>query len=218
MFDLYTHGTPNGYKATIALEELGFAYDAHTVDPRGGLTDLKLLRMNPNAKIPILYDQETDTSVYESGAILLYLANKSGRLFPGTDSPKDYADGLQKLFFASAWLGPMFGQRMQYAFFTEETVPHAIRRYENEGRRTTEVAQTMLGHQEWFLDWGYSVVDIALFCWLEVAKKAGYVPEDEFGPLLAWMDRMRARPAVAKGLTVPVDRSKMPLPPRKTVA
>lgn len=216
MFDLYTHATPNGYKPTIALEELGLPYEAHTVDSRGGL-DERLLAMNPNGKIPILYDRERDVSVYESGAILLYLAKVSGQLFPPESELPAHADGLQKLFFASAWLGPMFGQRMQYAFFEPKTHEHGIRRYENEAHRTTGVAETMLGTREWFLEWGYSVVDIALFCWLHTANTVGYVPEDEFPRLRAWMERMEVRPAVAKGLTIPMRRSDLPMPRRKVL-
>ena len=217
MFDLYTHATPNGYKPTIALEELGLPYAVHTLDSRGGIVDPALLAMNPNGKIPILHDRERDLSVAESGAILLYLAKLSGRLFPSEEDLSAWSDGLHKLFFASAWLGPMFGQRMQYAFFEEETVAHGIRRYESEGRRTTAVAETMLGEREWFLDWGYSIVDIALFCWLHTAGTVGYVPEDEFPRLRAWMARVEARPAVTKGLGIPMRRSDLPMPPRKTV-
>ena len=216
MFDLYTHATPNGYKPTIALEELGLPYEVHTVDSRSGL-DERLLAMNPNGKIPILYDRERDVSVYESGAILSYLAKVSGKLFPSEGDLAAHADGLQKLFFASAWLGPMFGQRMQYAFFEPETHEHGIRRYETEAHRTTGVAETMLGTSEWFLEWGYSVVDIALFCWLHTANTAGYVPEDEFPRLRAWMERTEARPAVAKGLTIPMRRSDLPMPRRKVL-
>lgn len=217
MFDLYTHGTPNGYKIAIALEELGLPYEAHVVDPRGGGVDPSLRAMNPNGKIPILFDRGRNISIYESGAILLYLAKVSGRLFPSEQDLPAHADGLQKLFFASAWLGPMFGQRMQYAFFEEETVPHAVRRYEKEGARTTAVAQDMLGDQEWFLPSGYSIVDIALFSWLFIADLAGYAPESEFPTLKAWMARVGARPAVHKGLGVPVRRSDMPMPPKKVL-
>lgn len=218
MFDLYTHATPNGYKATVALEELGMPYDAHMVDSRGGIKDPKLLAMNPNAKIPILHDRETDISVYESGAILMYLATKSGQLFPAQSDEKAHFDGVQKLFFASAWLGPMFGQRMQYAFFEKGTHVHGIQRYEREGKRTTGVAEEMLGKQEWFLSWGFSIVDIALFCWLYVADLAGYVDAGDHPKLRAWMDRCLARPALAKGITIPVDRADLPMPPRKVVA
>ena len=217
MFDLYTHATPNGYKPTIALEELGLPYEAHTVDSRGGIKDKLLLAMNPNGKIPILHDRKRDVSIYESGAILLYLAQVSGKLFPSKNDLANQADGLQKLFFASAWLGPMFGQRMQYAFFEPETHEHGIRRYENEAHRTTGVAETMLGENEWFLDWGYSIVDIAMFCWLHTANTVGYVPEDEFPRLRAWMERVEARPAVAKGLTIPMNRSDLPMPPKKVL-
>ncbi|MEM9840887.1 MAG: glutathione S-transferase family protein [Pseudomonadota bacterium] len=217
MFDLYTHATPNGYKPTMALETLGLTYETHTIDSRGGITDPTLLAMNPNAKIPILFDRERQISVYESGAILLYLAKISGALFPPEEDLAAHADGLQKLFFASAWLGPMFGQRMQYAFFEEGVQAHGIRRYEREGHRTTHVAQDMLGEAEWFLPMGFSIVDIAIFAWLHTANLVGYVPEDAFPTLRAWMARVETRPAIAKALTIPMDRRDLPMPPRKVV-
>ena len=219
MIDLYTHTTPNGYKITIALEELGLPYEAHTVNIREGAQfDSAIVAMNPNAKIPIVRDRETGVTVYESSAILLYLADKAGRLFPSKDETEAYWDGIQKLTFAAASIGPMFGQRMHFSYLAPETVPYGIERYETEGERLHGVLDAMLDGQDWLLDWGYSVVDIAVFGWVMLAEKIGYVDGAKHPNLAAWTRRMNAREAVRKGLTVPDSVDPSRLPPHKLQA
>ena len=217
MFDLYTHATPNGYKVTIALEELGLEYAAHAVDLRRGEQFApEILAMNPNAKIPILVDRDAGITVYESNAILLYLAERTGRLFPARRESAAWWDGVQKLFFGAASIGPMFGQRMHFSYLAPETVPYGIRRYEAEGERLERVLETMLGDRDYLLGPEYSIVDIAAFGWVMTAFMAGYLPSEATPRLNAWHGRVAGREAVRKGLTVPVARDGSEMPPRKT--
>ncbi|SLN71736.1 Disulfide-bond oxidoreductase YfcG [Roseivivax jejudonensis] len=215
MFDLYTHATPNGYKVSIALEELGYVYSVHPIYlSKGQQFEAAVREKNPNAKIPILVDRERDVTIYESQAILLYLAQRSGQLFPDQSEPASYWDGMQKLFFASASIGPMFGQRMHFSFLAPETVPYGIRRYEAEGDRLMEVCDSMLSGREYFLGEQYSIVDIAVYGWIKIAVAAGYTLA-ETPNLLAWFDRVDARRAVRKGLEVPARMDPSRLPRRK---
>ena len=217
MIDLHTHTTPNGYKITIALEELGLEYTAHPVDVRAGEQFApEIVAMNPNAKIPILVDREAGVTVYESSAILLYLAEKTGRLFPSRDDAAAYWDGVQKLVFAAASIGPMFGQRMHFSYLAPETVPYGIRRYETEAERLQQILETMLEGRDYLLGAEYSIVDIAVFGWTMTAFMVGYLPGETTPNLNAWHERIAAREAVKRGLTVPAARDASGMPPRKT--
>ena len=218
MLDLYTHATPNGYKISIALEELGLPYAVHTVNMREGEQFTpEILAMNPNAKIPILKDGETGMTVYESNAILLYLADKTGQLFPSRESGAAYWEGVELLFFQAASVGPMFGQRFHFAFLAPETVPYGIRRYDAEGARLHGVMNALLAGRDYFLGDTYSIVDITHFGWVHAAAMSGE-DLDSHPNLKAWLDRVAARPAVKKGLTVPMARDASQMPPRKQAA
>lgn len=217
MLDLYTHSTPNGYKISIALEELGLDYTAHKVDISAGEQFApEMLSRNPNARIPILVDNSTGITVYESSAILLYLAEKSGRLFPSRDEQTAYWDAHQRLIFASASVGPMFGQRMHFSYLAPETVPYSITRYENECARLQNVLNTMLEGHTYFTGNDFSIVDIAMFGWVHVAQMVGYLPDDGTPALNAWYSRVLERPGVQRGLAVPETKDTTHMPPRKS--
>lgn len=204
MLKLYAHGSPNPHKVSIALEELGLPYETQIVDiPNGEQFSPQFIQLNPNSKVPVLVDEETGQTLYESNAILLYLAEKTGRLFP-TD-PKQHWKGLQLLFFQAASIGPMFGQRAHFSLFAPDKPSYAVERYQKEGDRLTNVLESVLTGREYFLN-DYSIVDIAHFSWLWCSTHQGFSIQS-YPNLSAWFDRIAARPAVQKGVTVP-----LPLP------
>jgi GSH-dependent disulfide-bond oxidoreductase len=197
MIDLYTENTPNGYKISICLEELNLPYTVKVVNVRQGEQfKEEFLALNPNAKIPVIVDHETGQTVFESCAILLYLAEKTGQLMP-----KNRWEAIQWLFFQAASIGPMFGQQAHFAFFAPEKIPYAIDRYSKENQRLFGVLEGRLQKRDYICD-EYSIVDIAHFGWLYTAKRMGFSFEP-FPKLAAWCDRIAARPAVAKGITIP---------------
>lgn len=205
MITLYAHGSPNPHKVSIALEELGLPYEAKVVDIWSGEQfgpDFQAI--NPNGKVPAIVDHETGRIVYESNAILLYLAEKGGKLIP-TD-PDERWEAIQLLFFQAASVGPMWGQRAHFSLFAPEKPPYAVERYVNEGERIEAVLDGLLAGHEYFLSSGYSVVDIAMFGWAWCAHHQGFAIDDHPN-LKAWFDRVAARPAVQKGVVTP-----LPLP------
>jgi GST-like protein len=205
MITLYAHGSPNPHKVSIALEELGLSYQTRIVDIWNGEQQLPdFLELNPNGKVPIIVDSDTGQTIFESNAILLYLAEKEGRLFP-TSGP-ERIEGLQLLFLQAASVGPMWGQRAHFSLFAPDKLPYPIERYEAEGRRIEAVLDALLGERDHFLASGYSIVDITMFGWAWCAHHQGF-PFDAHPRLQAWFDRVAARPAVAKGVVTP-----LPLP------
>ncbi len=210
MFTLYSHGSPNGHKITIALEELQLPYEVHQTNVFAGEGQTsEFLSVNPNGKIPVIKDTETGQIITESNAILLYLANKAGKLMP--TEPTEYWRGIELLFFQASTIGPMFGQRAHFTIMASETVPYAMKRYVEEGERLYKLLDEFLMGREYFLN-DYSIVDIAHFGWLFTAVHMGF-SFDKYPNLKAWYDRVGARPAVQKGVTIP---SGLPtLPPRK---
>lgn len=200
MLTLYTHNTPNGHKIAIALEELGLAYRLVRVNVHAGAQFAPdFVQMNPNAKVPVLADDETGVTLAESNAILLYLAEKTGRLMPVDAAGR--AKLLELLFFQAASIGPMFGQRAHFALFAPEQVDYAIARYDAEGDRLYGVLEAYLGQKDWLLD-GYSIADIAVFGWVNAIIAMG-LGVAGYPVLAAWVDRMLARPAVVRGLAIP---------------
>ncbi|WP_372778170.1 glutathione S-transferase family protein [Litorivivens sp.] len=200
MIELYTAATPNGWKASIALEELGLPYElkAIALDKNEQKTP-EFLAINPNGRIPAIIDRDADITVFESGAILQYLAEKTGKLMP-TD-PKGKYSVIQWLMFQMGGVGPMQGQaNVFYRYFPEKIQP-AIDRYQHETRRLYEVLDGRLKGRDWLAD-DYSIADIANFTWVHVHFWAG-VEVEGLDNLQAWMERMRVRPAVQKGLNVP---------------
>ncbi len=201
MIDLYTAPTPNGYKVSICLEELSMPYEVHVVNILAGEQKKpEYLKLNPNGRIPTIVDRdEDDFAVFESGAILIYLAEKAGRLLP-TDR-KGRSRVIQWLMFQMAGIGPMMGQaNVFYRYFPEKIQP-AIDRYQNECRRLFEVLDRRLGENEWLAD-DYSIADIATWPWVRTYKWSG-VRIDGLDNLKRWMDAMAARPACQKGIEVP---------------
>jgi len=201
MIDLYTAATPNGHKISIALEELGLPYVVHHLDL--GRLDQKtpeFLRINPNGRVPAIVDRaEGDFAVFESGAILIYLAEKTGRLMPR--DPKGRSLVIQWLMFQMAGIGPMMGQaNVFYRYFPEKLQP-AIDRYHGEVRRLFAVLDGRLADHE-YLAGDYSIADIANWAWVRGHDWSG-VPIDRFRNLSRWVAQLAARPACIRGIEVP---------------
>ena len=201
MIDLYTAATPNGHKISIALEELGLPYTVHHLDL--GRLDQKtpeFLRINPNGRVPAIVDRdEDDFAVFESGAILIYLAEKTGRLMPR--DPKGRSLVIQWLMFQMAGIGPMMGQaNVFYRYFPEKLQP-AIDRYHGEVRRLFAVLDGRLADHE-YLAGEYSIADIANWAWVRGHDWSG-VPIDRFRNLSRWVAQLAARPACIRGIEVP---------------
>jgi GST-like protein len=204
MIELYTFTTPNGRKVSIALEELGLPYTTKVVDLfKGEQFKPEFLAINPNNKIPAIVDHDVPggLKLFESGAILIYLAEKTGRLLP-TD-PVRKAEAMQWLMFQMGGAGPMFGQLTYFLRFASEKVPHAIERYRNESLRILGVVDRHLQSHD-YLASEYSVADIALYPWVVVTKD--YFPDLFTGSMMGvpqWLARVGSRPAVQRGMKVP---------------
>ncbi|KRW59806.1 glutathione S-transferase family protein [Pseudomonas sp. TTU2014-080ASC] len=201
MIDLYTAATPNGYKASIALEELQLPYTLHVLsfDKREQKSP-EFLKINPNGRIPAIVDRsEGDFAVFESGAILLYLAEKTGQLMP-TDV-KGRSRVIQWLMFQMGGVGPMQGQANVFYRYFPEKLQAAIDRYQHETRRLYEVLDGRLGESE-FLAGDYSIADIATFPWVRTHEWAG-VSVEGLEHLQRWLAEIAARPAVQRGLQAP---------------
>ena len=201
MIDLYTAATPNGHKVSIALEELGLPYELHVLDlARGVQKEPWFLAINPNGRIPAIVDRDAeDFAVFESGAILLYLAEKTGKLLP--QDPKRRSQAIQWLMFQMGGVGPMMGQANVFYRYFPEKIPAAIERYQKEGRRLFEVLDGHLAHHEYLAD-EYSIADIATWPWVRIHDWSG-ISIEGLVHLQAWMARMEARPACQKGITIP---------------
>jgi GSH-dependent disulfide-bond oxidoreductase len=204
MIDLYTAATPNGHKVSIALEELELPYTVHPVDLIAREQKRpEFLAMNPNGRIPVIVDRAAgDFVVFESGAILIYLAEQTGKLMP-TD-PKGRSVVMQWLMFQMGGVGPMMGQANVFFRYFPEKLPAAIERYQNESRRLFEVLDTRLARAEWLAD-SYSIADIANWAWVRTHEWSG-VSTDGLAHLQRWMAALAARPACQKGILVPPPR------------
>ncbi|MDO2947946.1 glutathione S-transferase N-terminal domain-containing protein [Aeromonas simiae] len=201
MIDLYTAATPNGFKVSIALEELGLPYNVIPLD-LSALEQKKpeFLAINPNGRIPAIVDRDNDDfAVFESGAILIYLAEKSGKLLP--QDPKRRSQALQWLMFQMGGVGPMMGQANVFYRYFPEKIPAAIERYQKEGRRLFEVLDGHLAHHEYLAD-EFSIADIAAWPWVRIHDWSG-ISIEGLVHLQAWMARMAARPACQRGITIP---------------
>ena len=193
MIDLYTAGTPNGHKISIALEELALPYELHVLDLAAQQQkEPWFLAINPNGRIPAIVDREADDfAVFESGAILIYLAEKTGRLLPA--DVKGRSRVIQWLMFQMGGIGPMMGQaNVFYRYFPEKIQP-AIDRYQGEVRRLFEVLDGRLAGNA-YLAGDYSIADIANWCWVRTHKWSG-VSVEGLPHLQRWLDAMKARPA-----------------------
>lgn len=201
MIDLYTAATPNGHKVSIALEELGLPYDLHVLSfDRKEQKTPEFMRINPNGRIPAIVDRDNDDfAVFESGAILVYLAEKTGQLMPS--DVKGRSRALQWLMFQMGGVGPMQGQANVFFRYFPEKLPGAISRYQNETRRLYEVLDGRLGEAE-YLAGDYSIADIATFPWVKIHDWSG-VSLDGLTHLQRWLDAIDSRPAVQRGLARP---------------
>ncbi len=201
MIDLYTAPTPNGHKASVTLEELDVPYETHAVNlGENEQKEERFLALNPNGRIPVIVDRdEDDFAVFESGAIMIYLAEKAGRLLPG--DPRRRSRTIQWLMFQMGGIGPMMGQANVFFRYFPEKLQPAIDRYQHESRRLFEVLDRRLGESEWLAD-EYSIADIANWCWVRTYRWSG-VPVDGLVHLRRWLDAMKERPACRRGVEVP---------------
>ena len=201
MIDLYSAATPNGHKVSIALEELALPYTLHELDLQASQQKEDwFLAINPNGRIPAIVDRAAENfAVFESGAILVYLAEKTGRLMPS--DPKGRSLVMQWLMFQMGGIGPMMGQANVFFRYFPEKIQPAIDRYQGESRRLFRVLDTRLEDQE-FLAGDYSIADIANWAWVRTHNWSG-VAIDDLPNLQRWVDAIRQRPAVQRGLLQP---------------
>ena len=200
MIELYTAGTPNGWKVSMTLEEMQIPYEVNLVNLSKGEQRLpEFLKISPNGRIPAIIDTDTGISVFESGAIMVYLAEKSGQLMP-SDLAGKY-DVMQWLMFQMSGIGPMQGQAVTFVRYFPEQIPQAIDRYCNESRRLYEVLDNHLADRD-YIAGEYSIADIANYSWVRSYYWAR-VNIDGLGHLRAWMDRMVAKPGILRGCEVP---------------
>ena len=204
MIDLYTAATPNGHKVSIALEELGLPYTLQVLDlSKGEQKTPAFLAINPNGRIPAIVDHEAGGfAVFESGAILIYLAEKTGRLMP-TDT-QGRSRVLQWLMFQMGGVGPMMGQANVFFRYFPEKIQPAIDRYQGESKRLLSVLDGHLKHHE-YLAGDYSIADIANWAWVRTHRWSG-VDVSDLPHLQRWMDAIRQRPAVQRGIEAPPSR------------
>lgn len=202
MIDLYTSPTPNGYKATVALEEMGLDYNLIPVDlSKGEQKTPGFLKMNPNGRIPVIVDRDNDDFVvFESGAILIYLGELSGRFYPS--DPKKRSQVLQWLMFQMGGVGPMMGQANVFYRYFPTRIPEAIERYQKECRRLFEVLDSRLAEADYLAADEFTIADIANWCWVRTHKWSGASVEG-LENLQAWIDRLYERPACVRGIELP---------------
>jgi GSH-dependent disulfide-bond oxidoreductase len=202
MIELFTAATPNGWKVSVALEELGLPYTVRPIS-LGKLEQKEewFLKINPNGRVPAIIDHDNgDFAVFESGAILVYLAEKTGKLLPAESKARSRV--LQWLMFQMGGVGPMMGQANVFFRYAPEKIPYAIDRYQREARRLFEVMERQLVGSTYIAGEEYSIADIALHSWVAGYEWSG-VNIDGLPGLKRWLDLVGARPAVQKGRAVP---------------
>jgi glutathione S-transferase/GST-like protein len=201
MITLYTAATPNGHKVSIALEELGLPWTLQVLDlAQNEQKTPAFLAINPNGRIPAIVDHEADDfAVFESGACLIYLAEKTGRLMPA--DAKGRSRVLQWLMFQMGGIGPMMGQANVFFRYFPEKIPAVIDRYQGESKRLFRVLDGQLKDHE-YLAGDYSIADIANWAWVRTHRWSG-VDMDDLPHLRRWRDAIRARPAVQRGIERP---------------
>jgi GST-like protein len=205
MIDLYTWTTPNGHKPAIMLEECGLEYSVHPVNIRNGdQFKPEYVKICPNSKIPAIVDHDAGVSIFESGAILVHLAEKTGKLLPSKDPGR--AKVMEWLFWQMANVGPMFGQAGHFVQAAPEKIPYAIERYTSESARLITVLDNQLAQTE-YMAGDYSIADIATYPWMVVGFPAlkGIKPDvvGETANVSRWLAAVGARRAVKNGMEVP---------------
>lgn len=203
MIDLYTFATPNGYKISVALEEMQLPYEVHSVNlMKQEQNKPEFLKINPNGRIPAIIDRDEDHfAIFESGAILLYLAEKTGQLMPQDRKGKSLV--TQWLMFQMGGVGPMMGQANVFFRYFPQKIQPAIDRYQSEVKRLLTVLDHRLEDNE-YLAGDYSIADIANWCWARSHAWSG-VSIDGLDNLQRWIDQLAQRPACKKGVSVPFD-------------
>jgi len=214
MIEVYSWPTPNGHKVHIMLEECGLPYAVHAVDiGTGDQFKPEFLAISPNNKIPAIVDPEGPDgepfALFESGAILLYLAGKTGRFLPR--SVRGRYEALEWLMFQMGGVGPMLGQAHHFRIFAPEKVPYAIDRYTQEARRLYGVMDRRLALNDYIAGREYTVADIAIWPWVRSWQNQG-IDLDAFPNVKAWFEAIGNRPAVQRGVQVLADRRKPPAP------
>jgi GST-like protein len=200
MIDFYTFTTPNGRKVSIMLEEVGLSYTPHVIDIRkGDQFTPEFVAINPNSKIPAIVDQESGLSIFESGAILIYLAEKTERFLP--TETKARFQVLEWLMLQMGSIGPMFGQLNHFRKFAPESIPYAINRYETETLRLYSVLDQQLATNE-FICGEYSIADMAIYPWVAIYEFQELTLENHPN-LKRWVEAVAQRPAVQRGMAVP---------------
>lgn len=207
MIDLYTAATPNGWKASVTLEELELPYEVHGISlSSGAQKEPWFLKINPNGRIPAIVDRDEDNfAVFESGALMIYLAEKAGRLLPTERKARSRV--IQWLMFQMGGIGPMMGQANVFFRYWHEVYQPAIDRYQHETRRLFEVLNRQLADHE-YLAGDYSIADIANWCWVRIHPWSG-VSLDGLDHLQRWLDVIEARPAAQRGVAVPSESQAM---------
>lgn len=207
---LYTYTTPNGRKVSIMLEELGIEYDTQVVNiSKGEQFEPEFLAVSPNNKIPAIVDDEaSNLAVFESGAILTYLAEKYGKFLPASGEARYKT--LEWLNWQVGGVGPMFGQLGYFGVFAKEKIPHAIERYTSEAERLLAVMDKRLTDNAYLAGAEYSIADMAVYPWVANAREGAFLGH-YLGDILAhkpavvaWLDRVGERPAVQRGMAIPV--------------
>jgi GSH-dependent disulfide-bond oxidoreductase len=204
MIEVYSWATPNGHKVHIMLEECGLPYRVHPVDIGAGQQfEPHFLAISPNNKIPAIQDSDgpdgKPMSLFESGAILLYLAGKTGRFLP--TSTRGRYEVLQWLMFQMGGVGPMLGQAHHFRIYAPEKIEYAVNRYTNEAKRLYGVMDKQLAKQKYMAGPEYSIADMAIFPWLRSWKNQG-IDWNDYPHLKGWFDEIGARPAVQRGVEV----------------
>lgn len=210
MIDVYTWPTPNGHKVHIMLEEVGLPYNVIPIDiGAGDQFKPEFLKISPNNRIPAIVDRDgpdgEPIALFESGAILMYLAEKTGRLLPKETRAR--CDVIQWLMFQVGGIGPLLGQAHHFREYAPGKIPYAIERYTNEAGRLYGVMDRQLATRE-YLAGEYSIADIAIFPWLRSPASQGVNPGD-YPNVKRWFDAVAARPAVRRGLEVLADRRRV---------
>ncbi|MDZ4073285.1 MAG: glutathione binding-like protein [Hylemonella sp.] len=210
MIDVYSWATPNGHKVHIMLEECGLPYRVHPINiGTGDQFKPEFLKISPNNKIPALVDDKgpdgQPISLFESGAILLYLASKTGKFLPRSDRQK--FEVLQWLMFQMGGVGPMLGQAHHFRIYAPEKIEYAVNRYTNEAKRLYGVMDRQLTTHRYIAGDEYTIADIAIFPWLRSWQNQG-IDWADYPSLKKWFDAIAARPAVMRGVQVLADQRK----------
>tara|TARA_B100001287_G_scaffold59041_1_gene47272 strand:+ start:125 stop:808 length:684 start_codon:yes stop_codon:yes gene_type:complete len=207
MIDFYTAPTPNGHKVSCTLEAMELEYETHVINlMENEQKKPEFLAISPNGRIPAIIDRDADNlSIFESGAIMIYLAEKTGKLMPKNLNEK--AKVLEWMMFQMGGVGPMMGQANVFFRYFPEKIQPAIDRYQNEGRRLFEVLDTHLAKQDWLAK-DYSIADIANWCWVRTYKWSG-ISIEGLNNLERWMKAMYDQPGMSKGLEVPIKMERL---------